>query len=346
MGRRRQHVDPAEPLPAGLYKMRRQYRARRLAQPWVYFGSEYKAAIAAFEAWRNPQQTKTVAWLLDMCAAQMWPAKVKALELSARTCQDYKRDIGVLKKGLGKIPLVALQPSHINTFREVRATAAPAHVRNELACLSAALQCAVSAGHIHVNVAREVKRPTKAVRDRLITDAEYLAVYKFAHPSVRLAMTLAVRTLGLPSDVLRMGPRNVKEYDDLRTLRFARGKTGVKVEVAIVGELAAVLQPFLDHPTLHPTFVRKVRAKHAGKAYTVMGIGAMFRRACDKAGVKDFGLRDLRAKGATDMFRAGVELRQIQLLLGHKSVRTTEVYLKGLLAEIVRPNELPIVAAA
>jgi integrase len=43
---------------------------------------------------------------------------------------------------------------------------------------------------------------------------------------------------------------------------------------------------------------------------------------------RDFGLRDLRAKGATDMYRADVDIRQIQRRLGHKSVVTTEIYLK------------------
>ena len=62
--------------------------------------------------------------------------------------------------------------------------------------------------------------------------------------------------------------------------------------------------------------------------------------------VADFGLRDLRAKGATEMYRAGVDIRHIQKLLGHKSVTTTEIYLKRLLAEIVRPNEQPIIALA
>jgi site-specific recombinase XerD len=46
------------------------------------------------------------------------------------------------------------------------------------------------------------------------------------------------------------------------------------------------------------------------------------------------------------MYRAGVDIRHIQNLLGHKSVRTTEIYIKELLTEIVRPNQRPIVAAA
>jgi integrase len=180
------------------------------------------------------------------------------------------------------------------------------------------------------------------VRDRLITDDEYLAVRALAVDSVKLAMLLCVRTLGSPADVLRLGPRNIVRYDDgRRTLRFRRGKTNVQVEIEIVGDLEIALDPFLGNPTLHPTFIRR----EDGNPYTVTGIGAMFRRYCVKAGVSDFGLRDLRAKGATDMFRADPNaIRKIQLLLGHKSVQTTEIYLKGLLTEIVRPNERPIIA--
>jgi site-specific recombinase XerD len=62
--------------------------------------------------------------------------------------------------------------------------------------------------------------------------------------------------------------------------------------------------------------------------------------------VADFGLRDLRAKGATDEYRAGRALRELQHLLGPKSIRTTEIYIKQFVAETVRPNVRPIVAEA
>lgn len=344
MGRNRLHTDPREPLPPGLYKKGRQFRARRLGGPWCYFGTDYVDAMAAFAAWRQQGAVvHTVDWLLNQCVGTVWPARERAGKLAKRTRRDYVHDSEILRKGLGPIPLAALEPRHIAKFRDARAESAPAHVRNELACLSAALTWAVEDGHVATNVALQVTRPTKGVRDRLISDDEYLAVYEHALASVRLAMTLSVRTLGLPADVLRMGPRNLVKYDDgRRTLRFARGKTGVKVEIDIVGELAAALEPFIVRPTLHPTFVRCAD----GTPYTVDGIGAMFRRSCVKAKVKDFGLRDLRAKGATEMYRANPDsIHQIQLLLGHKSVRTTEIYLKQLLAEIVQPNMRAIVAA-
>jgi len=48
--------------------------------------------------------------------------------------------------------------------------------------------------------------------------------------------------------------------------------------------------------------------------------------------VSDFGLRDLRANGTTDMYLAAPNnVLKIQLLLERKSVQTTEIYLKGLL---------------
>ena len=70
----------------------------------------------------------------------------------------------------------------------------------------------------------------------------------------------------------------------------------------------------LAESPVYPTFVHR----EDGGRYTVDGIGAMFRRYCDAKheNVSDFGVRDLRAKGATDMYRARMDIRHIQKLLG------------------------------
>jgi integrase len=351
MGRHRLRTDPREPLPLGLYKIGRQYRARLPGGVWHYFGTDYVSAVSGYAAWSHSgRAADTVGWLLDLFTGSICPSRVRAKRLSPRTARDYAHDAAILKKGLGHIPLAALEAKHVARFRETRAEAAPSHVRNEMACLSAALSYAVESGRVGANVAKDVARPPRSKRMRLITDAEYLTVYHRCGASLRLAMTLAVRTLALPDDLLGFGPRNVmKLQDGRRILRFDRGKTGVVVEIELVGELVKAIDEFLDKPVVYETFVHT----REGERYTRDGIAAMFRRAClgtkakpaDRK-VADFGLRDLRAKGATEMYRTGVSVRLIQHLLGHRSVRTTEIYLKSLVPETVRPNEVPIIAEA
>ncbi len=64
----------------------------------------------------------------------------------------------------------------------------------------------------------------------------------------------------------------------------------------------------------------------------------MFRRYVTKARLTDFGMYDLKGKGATDMYRHGIAIELIQHLLGHESITTTEIYLKARLADVAMPN--------
>ncbi|WP_159990896.1 tyrosine-type recombinase/integrase [Pelistega ratti] len=45
--------------------------------------------------------------------------------------------------------------------------------------------------------------------------------------------------------------------------------------------------------------------------------------------MKHFGFYDLKGKDATDMWLRGVPLKQIQVLGGHESIKTTEIYVKS-----------------
>ena len=205
-------------------------------------------------------------------------------------------------------------------------------------------------GYLHTNPCHDVERPTKQRRERLITDAEFLSVYGRAGPMVKRAMTLAMRTLDLPADLYAMGPRNIVRLPDgRRLLRYDRSKIkGALVEIEVLGELAKVIDDALPEKIVCETFVHK----RNGKAFTRDGLGAMFRRHCVGSPthpvdpvIADFGLRDLRAKGATEMYRANRDaIHRVQLLLGHKSVRTTEIYLKGLVPETAQPNEQPVLS--
>jgi integrase len=343
VGRRRLHDDPLKPLPKGLYQARRQYRARSADGTWVYFSAPYEDACRAFRAWRQdgpPEYHGSVAWLLDWYLTDIAPTRLRP-----RTLRDYRRDAETIKVGLGKIPADRLAPVHIATWRDERAKSAKVHVNRELAVLRSCYTAAAERGLVTANPVPAVRRMKESKRERLVTDAEYLAVYGRAVRSVQIAMILGLRTLQRMNDVLHLSLRDVHRLDDgRRVLRFRQFKTGAACEILVEGELERVVD---EHRSLSP-FVHT----QDGKPYTVDGIGSMFRRYCGpgrdddnpRAIVADFGLRDLRAKGATDLYRAGVDVRQIQALLGHRSVRTTEIYLKSLVPELARPNNRPVIA--
>ena len=68
----------------------------------------------------------------------------------------------------------------------------------------------------------------------------------------------------------------------------------------------------------------------AEQRQVVVGESWLLKRlgmACTRAGVPLFGLHDLRRAFATEAHRAGVPVLTISTWLGHRSVRTTELYL-------------------
>lgn len=128
-------------------------------------------------------------------------------------------------------------------------------------------------------------------------------------------MDLALLTAQRPADVLKMNRADIRDG----ALWVTQNKTGKKLRIAIVGELAAVLERIAGR---HSDSIGAALIQNGkGERLTYHALRSRFEKAREAAGVA-FQFRDLRAKAASD---AG-DLGHAQKLLGHRSRGMTEHY--------------------
>lgn len=281
---------------------------------------------------------------------------------AARTYKDNLGEAEFLKAYFGQMNPQDILPLHVGAYLDLGLQAKRAVRSNrEKALLSHCFTWAMRHEKwgklITMNPCRGVHRNTETVRIRIVEDFEFMAVFNRAPQNVQRLMTLVYRTLQRPEDLLRAGPRNIvmREVDGVKrkVLKIQQGKTDNYVEIIVTPEIEAAIAQ--DGKVVYPTFIHTTTEKgktKRGQKYTYTGINSMYRRALDAwrkdvekaTGVRPppFGIYDLKGKGATDMYQAGIPMEQIQMLAGHDSITTTEIYIKARLITPVMPNERAI----
>lgn len=124
------------------------------------------------------------------------------------------------------------------------------------------------------------------------------------------------------SEVVRLRPEDIDPDRRLIHVRRAKGK---KDRVTLLSDMAfesvkAYLSKYAPAEWLFEGFER-------GKAYSIRSAQAVFDRAVKRAGIgKDVSIHDLRHAFATHLLEHSTDLRVVQTLLGHESLKTTEIY--------------------
>lgn len=240
-------------------------------------------------------------------------------DVSDSTARIYRRCAGILKETFAEFrpeqvthgAIVQMQ----DMWRERAATG-----NHLLTTLKLIFQWAMDREIVVANPTLSVKRLPTGQRDRLITWAEYQAIYAKAPDWVQVIMDLCYLTGQRIGDVLKI------EYGHLLDdgIFFEQEKTGKKLIVAWTPELRAVAER-----------ARKLKYSVKSAKYLLSGrsgtkrerqnVWRYYKAAARAAGVPDVTLHDLRAMSGTEADREGKNATE---LLGHTDAHTTRIYLR------------------
>lgn len=330
---------------------------------WEHIGTDIAQANKRAKLYNDSDGLfGTMAYWLDMFIVDC-EERVKAGTLAKRTLEDYKNDIVPLKIYFAPPMLPTdIEPNHVQEYLDIGAKSdRGTRANREKACLSSCISWLIRTGKVDgliVNPcmrASGIRRNPEKKRERYVTHDEYRDVFAQAPESVQAMMELTYRTLQRPeSDMLDWTVANRVFKDGKRILRIAQSKTDKTVDIAISAEMDALIAGLIgDIPRIGKPLISASRGKYAGQRYTYDGISSMLKRAIAKANAKrlkdgntekiaSFGFRDLKGKGATDMWLAGRPIEEIQLLCGHEDKSTTEKYIKQRWRETAAPNMVAI----
>lgn len=276
----------------------------------------------------NENITVPVSQLLDRYQAQCLHL------LAPRTARDYTRHLGHLRARFGPCDARELKPKDFGQFLQERAGKKGEVQRvRQLAVLSAVFTQAVSFWYVlDHNVLRDVKRPKRPPRDRLIEDAEFATCRAQAPLRVQLMMDLALHLGQRQGDLLALKWSDIKNGE----LHVYQAKTGKRLAI----ELSIDVKRILGKCWMLPNRGEYVITRKMGGRYTSEGYRALWQRCinayCRRGGLR-FTFHDIRAMCATKCATPEIAQR----LLGHSNISMTlRIYRRGV--ERVKSLQAPI----
>ena len=125
------------------------------------------------------------------------------------------------------------------------------------------------------------------------------------------------------NEILSMHPQDI---DSSRNMIIVKcGKGGKQRQIPIKSSLLRILREY--YKQYRPTKFL-FEGYRAGVSYSTTSFGRILQRASIKAKInKKISPHTLRHSFATHMLERGLNLKQLQLLLGHSSMKTTAIYL-------------------
>ena len=272
-------------------------------------------------------QKHTVSDLVERYIRDVLPRKVKVGRF-------YAIQLGWWKRQIGDVLLSELTPVLISEHRELlsqtetirKTKKSNATVNRYLAALSTAISTAINEwGWMEENPLRKVsklKEPRGRVRYLSDEERELLLIAcKESHnPDLYLTVILAMSTGGRQSEIWGLSWKCV----DLKNgfITFEETKNDEPRSVPLTGHAFELMMerskvPRIDTDLVFPS--RVDRHKH-------FDFRRPFQMALKAAQIEDFRWHDLRHCAASYLVMAGVDMRTVAEILGHKTMQMTQRY--------------------
>lgn len=256
--------------------------------------------------------------------------------VSEKTHSTYASRLHLMARAVPDEP-GKVQPKHLRAWLE-KATS-PATHRAYLATANVFWKWAVEHGHVPANPCREIKparQPARAPRSLTADQAdEVMCEAMRCGPHVARAVSLMIQ------EGLRIGEvaRALwEDYDPARSILAVRGKGGrgeITRIVPVSSQTAALLSPArLRGPLISSTKNRKWQPHHLS-----VKVAGMIRDAIGGEPGDGRTAHALRHTAATHMVDSGADLRDVQHVLGHASIGTTERYTSGAAKQLAKAVE-------
>ncbi|MEK6480131.1 tyrosine-type recombinase/integrase [Catalinimonas sp. 4WD22] len=169
----------------------------------------------------------------------------------------------------------------------------------------------------------QIDRPRKEYRlPVVLSKHEVGAILKQVRNRKHHAILSTIYASGLRiSEVIRLKIKDIDSKRMVLVVRQGKGKKDRQVPLSkhLLQELRTYYQEYQPKDYLFEG--------EKGGAYSKSSIQQIFRRAKKAVGIqKKATVHTLRHSYATHLLESGTDLRMIQVLLGHNSVKTTEIY--------------------
>lgn len=168
-----------------------------------------------------------------------------------------------------------------------------------------------------------LERPLKEKKLPLVLNQdEIISIFGALQNIKHSAMLMLIYSAGLRrSELINL---RVGDLDTVRHIVFIRGGKGRKDRQSL---LAKNLNPLLEKYLIEYKPRLWLFEGEKGEQYSESSLQKVFKQAVVKAGIKkNAHLHSLRHSFATHLLESGASTRFIQVLLGHESSKTTELY--------------------